>query len=603
MAYDIVAGATSGNVIDGECHNVKVTGVDHTPTVTAPPGNKTILGPMTGTYNIGASQTFPNFTTITDAVSHLNNRGVSGPVVFNFLDAGYSASETFPITINQVTGASGTNTITFKPGAGVNTTISGSSATSIFKLNGADYVTFNGSNSGGTTRNLTISNTATSGTTAVFWIASLGAATGATDNTIKNCIVSNGYNTTGSYGIAAGGTTIASTGADNDNLTLQNNSISKAYVGIWAQGNATNAMDNLLITGNSIGSDYSASYLGHDGIIVAYTTGSTITQNTIFNIITSATTPVGLTLSTSTLNTTVSRNNINNITYTGTGGYGGRGLYVSTGSATSNLNINNNVFAVFCGDGYTSFSNSSPVGMYFDGTTGGLNIYYNSVYMSGNVTYSSATLTAGILFFTSTITSIDLRDNVFQNSMNNPNNTSAKNYAIYSATANTNFTTINYNDYYVSGTQGILGFIGTADKTTLLAWQTATAQDLNSISADPLFNSTTNLTPLSGSPVLAAGTPIAGITTDITGAVRSGATPSMGAYESGGEVVGPVINYTLLPTPICAAGPATLTATITDVSGVPTSGVGLPVLYYKKNYNGTWNGQKGVFVSDRKSVV
>src|SRR5207253_3748438 len=99
-----------------------------------------------------------------------------------------------------------------------------------------------------------------------------------------------------------------------------------------------------------------------------------------------------------------------------------------------------------------------------------------------------------------------------------------KSYAIYSNATASAFTNINYNDYFVSGTPGVLGAIavsaGTAiDKTTIAAWRTATGQDLQSFAADPLFTSSTNLhiNPATAgtSPVSNAGTPIAGITTDI----------------------------------------------------------------------------------------
>ena len=55
------------------------------------------------------------------------------------------------------------------------------------------------------------------------------------------------------------------------------------------------------------------------------------------------------------------------------------------------------------------------------------------------------------------------------------------------------------------------------NRTTIAAWRTETSKDTNSISADPTFNSTTNLQPQTGSPVLAAGVTGTGVTIDITG--------------------------------------------------------------------------------------
>src|SRR5205085_11186405 len=160
--------------------------------------------------------------------------------------------------------------------------------------------------------------------------------------------------------------------------------------------------------------------------------------------------------------------------------------------------------------------------------------------------------------------------------------------AIFSAAANTAFTTINFNDYYASNSfnaaSAIPGNIGATDRTNLAGIQAGFGQNVNSLVADPLFNSTTNLQPQTGSPVLDSGSSLSGTVTpyvDITGATRVD-PPSMGAYEAGIDTTVPVISYSaLLGTNSTSA--RTLTATITDGSGVPTAGAGLPVLYWKIN--------------------
>jgi hypothetical protein len=66
--------------------------------------------------------------------------------------------------------------------------------------------------------------------------------------------------------------------------------------------------------------------------------------------------------------------------------------------------------------------------------------------------------------------------------------------------------------------------------------------------------------------------------------------PDLGADEFGGipmDLTAPFINYQpMLNTSMLTA--RTLVATITDMHGVPTSGIGLPRLAWKKLYNGTW---------------
>ncbi len=102
---------------------------------------------LNGTYVIG---TGGNYATVAAAVTALNSNGVSGPVVFNIKNGTYTGR----ITINQITGASATNTITFRGESRTGTilTYSGSSGTdrATVVLNGTDYISF---------KNLTIQST------------------------------------------------------------------------------------------------------------------------------------------------------------------------------------------------------------------------------------------------------------------------------------------------------------------------------------------------------------------------------------------------------------------------------------------------------------
>lgn len=144
-----------------------------------------VAGPLSGDYLVGTGQTAP-FDKLSTAINRLNAVGVSSSVRFILTDASYSTSETFPLTINQFSGSSATNTVTIKPQTGTNVTITGSNSTAIFNLNGADYVTIDGSESPSSFLIRNSLNTA----------PVINFASDATYNTIKYCTVEGGNTTT-----------------------------------------------------------------------------------------------------------------------------------------------------------------------------------------------------------------------------------------------------------------------------------------------------------------------------------------------------------------------------------------------------------------------
>ncbi len=592
LAYDVAGGATLGNLLDGQCTQITVEGTNYTPTVTNPAGSRPILNPMSGTYTVGAGG---NFTTLTAAVSAINAIGVGGATTFSLIDANYSTGETFPITINQFPGSSPVNTLTIKPASGVTATITGNSSPGVIVLNGADNIIIDGSNNGSTSRNLSVANTNTSAATAVISISSLGTGAGAVNNTIKNCNLSNGATNVVNYGISVGGATPGTTGADNDTTTIQNNIITSVTTGIYASGttaNSTGGLDYLTVASNSV--SFNATISGCYGIRVAYSLTSFIDQNTI-SIETSVATMVGISLETGFISSTVSRNMVSKVKATSTSSLPVlRGITVATGQTSSAVTISNNVIYDVIASYSTTNAASNCAGIMIGAvgvststttTTGGINLYYNTINLSGNVNRSGACLQYG-LFVGSGASSLNIRNNVISNLIVNVNATpgASKSYAVFSNAASSAYSTINNNCYYVSATQGVLGRIAAADVTSLSTFQTAFGQNANSISADPLFNSSTVLRPTASSPLLAAGTPIGGITTDFRGDTRSGTAPTIGAYEFGGEFLPPAVSFTPLGnTPSTSNLTLTGFATITDASGIDTASGTLPRLYYKKS--------------------
>lgn len=591
LTYDVICGATAGNLIDGECTALTV-GAAQIPTVTAPAGTRTIVtGPLSGTYTVGGGGAY---ATLTAAAAAVNTNGLSGNITFEILN---SITEAGAVTINQWAECGGSGfTLTIKPAAATTPTISTALTTGAFIiLNGADRVTIDGSNNGTSSRDLTITHPGITAP-AVISIVSLGTGLGATDNTVKNCNINSGVNTTAGYGIAIGGATIGTSGADNDNNTIQNNVISESTFGIHALGTtnvSTGGMDNLTVTGNSV--SYNNALAGGIAIRVGNTLGTTINQNTI-SIETSSNTALGISLETGTTNTTVTRNLISKVRSTTTTGLPVvRGIAVGTGQTGSSISISNNVIYNVISFYSTSNAASNNMGIIIGAvglsttttnTTGGVNLYYNSINLYGNVNRNTACFQYG-LFIGSASSSLDFRNNVIVNSILNINASAgaSKSYAIYSLAANTAFSNINYNDYYASGSQGVTGFL-TSDRTTLADIQAGFGQNVNSLVADPLFNSNTNLVPQTGSPLTAVGDNSTGITIDYNGVTRTN-PPTIGAYDVPGDAMGPDITYTPLVS-TCTLGARTLSAVITDaLSGVPIAGPGLPVLYWRINA-GAW---------------
>ena len=142
IQYFVVAQDTAGNVGANPSAGFTATNVNTVTTPPTTPNSYTILQLISGSRNVGVGG---DHTTLTAAIAELNAKELNGPLTLTLTDATYP-SETFPIVINANTGSSATNTVTINVATGVSPTISGSSAVAIIKINGANYVTIDGSN-------------------------------------------------------------------------------------------------------------------------------------------------------------------------------------------------------------------------------------------------------------------------------------------------------------------------------------------------------------------------------------------------------------------------------------------------------------------------
>ena len=551
-------------------------------TVTSPPGSPNtfnIGGTLSGSYNVGVGQTY---TTLTAAVTAYNSAcGLLGAVTFVLVDATYP-SETFPITINASPYSSGTNTLTIKPGSGVNASISGNSTTAIIKINGGDYITIDGSNNGTNSRNLTLNNTNTGATSSAVWMGSSGASDGALNNTIKNTIITGGTGTTTIAGIIIGSAVTFGSAAEssNNNTTIQNNLVTKFQNGIFHSGNAASYDANMVVSDNTLGSATVAEKLGFRGMIVQNVQNITISGNTILGVVTASTsTSTGIQFSGLLNGGNVYNNRISDIKNTNTGGYGSNGIYLNSSSTAAGLNVYNNFIWDVASYGWTTANAADNGYGIMVNTGGGYNIYYNSVSMTTNQTATGG-LPAAINFSSSLITagSINLRNNIFSNTQTVGTNR----YAIYCSAASSIFAAIDYNDYY-AGTAPNLGYIG-GNRAALADIQTGFGSNVNSKAVNPGFTSGTDLHLLTSSLLEATATPIGGITTDIDGTTRNATTPDIGADEfTGSDLNPPTISYTVLGNTSSFSNRSFTAITITDVSGVNTTPGTMPRCYYKRS--------------------
>ncbi|QQS72346.1 MAG: T9SS type A sorting domain-containing protein [Flavobacteriales bacterium] len=476
-----------------------------------------------GTYTVGSGGAY---ATLTAAVAAYNTSCLGGPVTFSLISATYP-SETYPVTINGNADANAVNTLTIKPAVGVSPAFSGNNINGILRLNGADYVTIDGSNAvAGTTRDLTITNTNT-GASATVWLNSVNAGNGATNNTVKNCTIF-GYSATTSLAalISSGATMGNAAETANTGNTYQNNAFSRAQYGIGVVGPAT-METGTVITGNTIGSTIAADKIGYRGMFISNQQGVLANNNLIDGVTTSTTSnSVGIIVVGLSSGGSIIGNQVRNVANTNTGGYGSDGIYLGATSTASGLTIANNFVSGVTGYGYTSIGigdNGYGIAVV---SGGGYNIWYNTVSM--NVNQTSGTYQSAALWINSALTagSLDVRNNIFASSQT----TGTQRYAVYCGSANTVFSAINYNDYATVGAN--LGYLG-SNQANLPAMVAGFGGNANSLNITPVFTSATDLhlIPASNTSLNNQGTYIATVTTDIDGATRDVSTPDMGADE------------------------------------------------------------------------
>lgn len=286
----------------------------------------------------------------------------------------------------------------------------------------------------------------------------------------------------------------------------------------------------LTIENNTIGSTSTANsiYASHIsntgiwGINVNSTGGTTVIKgNTISNISSNATassTLTGINYSGSTNSVAISGNFLRDVSFINAASIGsltGINLVAGTNSTFNNI---------------ISLGNNNPGLIYGIATAGGTNkIYFNTVYLSGTPTSGAYNSSA---IYSSAANDRDIRNNIFFNARTNNSGATGNHYAAYFGAAGTGLT-LDYNDYFVSGSGGLLGYYNSTPINTLADWKANTTKDLRSQSINPSLSNaggtlSSNYLPSETTLVAASGT---SIDADFVAVLRSATAPSIGAFE------------------------------------------------------------------------
>ncbi|MFK7969714.1 MAG: hypothetical protein AB8F95_05070, partial [Bacteroidia bacterium] len=454
---------------------------------------------LNGTFSVGG--TGADYADLDAAITALNTRGVCGPVVFNIAAGTYAG----PWTIDDFTGASATNTVTFQSAGGtVVLEDDNSNGNYVVIIDGADHLTF---------KDLTISNTSTGTTGRIVVLEGLSE-----NITIEGCILNTTASTTfGTTSIAA---VYQSTSAADivDGFTFRNNVVNGASYGLHIYGSTSGVQsDNLLVEDNTFNV---ITY----GVYFPYTDNAIIRNNEIMY-------PVGNTQTSQSGGIYTFNNQDDN---TCQHEITGNKIVVRSGGtqygiySSGNINRNTSLIAnnmISCLDnsgtsttyGIASFSSAKQ------------NVYHNSIYFNSG----SPTFGRGIYFSAFGDNTGGMR--VLNNNVANFGGGLAIEINGGTPTDAGWIIIMNFNNWYTTGTN--IGEYAGAGYADIAGWNAATSLDSRSLSVNPKYNDEADLH--ANSILIDAKGTVGLIAEDIDGDVRCPGTgcpggtsaPDMGADE------------------------------------------------------------------------
>jgi hypothetical protein len=428
---------------------------------------------LSGTYSVGhASSDYP---TVSEALNALMNCGVNGPVTMEFVAGTYIG----PWVLNEIPGASLTNTVTFDGLNSGNAIIthdaSGSNTAATVIFDGVDYFTI---------KNFRIENTSTAAP-AYGVLLTNQANYNIIDNNEIVMAVGTPANIVGvlasnSYSVSAG---TATEGNNANHTTIINNDISGGVANVILEGGASN-FENI---GNKI-MDNNMHDADDYGIYVDEQDSFVVSGNTIYDLNATSSDAVQLY---DIHNFSILANDITSKDY-------GIAIFGSGGDNVRNGLVANNM--VLCGAGGEAFYlNDANLIKVYHNTFSGTRACWLDDHFNIDLRNNILNATTGECFYT--------LDPVSMSGMD-------------------------HNLYFISGTGGNAVRFGTQTYATLNDWQTTgVGYDQNSVSGNPNFVNGLYL----GGPLAidTADTNLTfPITTDINGDVRPlGPKPDIGADE------------------------------------------------------------------------
>ncbi|MES2776149.1 MAG: right-handed parallel beta-helix repeat-containing protein [Bacteroidota bacterium] len=480
----------------------------------ADPANNTIskiihiCNPLAGNYTINnhLPPSSTNFNTFTAFASALTGCGMSGNVIAT-VDPG-SAVYKEQVIFQNIAGLGSTATLTIKGNGATITSdtaiiqINSNPNRHIIRMIGLQYVTID-------SLNIEMA----PGSTAFLGIQALNSGS---HITIKNCNVNMGTATStlmAAFVCNGDPASVITLGGTFDDINIVNNSVSGGGYGVSVFGLVSPLATKVTIANNSF-VDFNS-----NGVYLRETDG-TIVRGNRFNKVSgtvSVTNAIQYAQSAN-INGQVFDNQIR-LTQSN-GAMRGIYLFAGTGHKVYNNTISN-----------LGSVSGAVTGIEIRTTSSAPEISFNTI--SFNYPGTSSGILAGIKEESPNTLSV-LRNNVI--SITQP--TSAYRTALLLASTSTVTTALNsnYNVFYVPDSNIAVRATTIPTKYyTLAAWRAASGQDMSSSDADPMFTADTLLIPKNLA-INNVGVQVAGISTDITGAVR-GASPDPGAYEFTAPVI------------------------------------------------------------------